>query len=83
MLRKADPKMIHLLKRLVRPNASVIRDGVVEEKSTDTVVPGDVLVLRAGCYVSADARLIETQHLNVDESALTGESMPVEKQRNL
>ena len=72
-------KTIHSLKRLVRPNASVIRDGVVEEKSTDTVVPGDVLVLRAGCYVSADARLIETQHLNVDESALTGESMPVEK----
>ena len=72
-------RTIHSLKRLVRPNASLIRDGVVEEKSTEGVVPGDLLVLRPGSYVVADARLTETEHLTVDESALTGESMPVEK----
>ena len=72
-------RTIHSLKRLVRPNASVIRDGVIEERSTEDVVPGDILVLRPGSYIMADARLIETEHLTVDESALTGESMPVEK----
>jgi Ca2+-transporting ATPase len=45
-------KTIHSLKRLVRPNASVIRGGVIEEKSTEEIVPGDILVLRPGSYSS-------------------------------
>ena len=43
------------------------------------MVPGDILLLRPGSYVAADARLLESQRLSVDESALTGESLPVAK----
>jgi Ca2+-transporting ATPase len=72
-------KTIHSLKTLVRPSAMVIRDAKVHEISSGNVVPGDLIILRPGTYVTADARLIESDHLSVDESALTGESMPVKK----
>jgi len=72
-------RIIHSLKNLVRPNALVLRDGQVSPVGVGDVVPGDLLVLRPGTYVAADARLIEAQYLSVDESALTGESMPVLK----
>lgn len=72
-------KTIHSLKSLVRPSALVYREKRIREISSGEVVPGDLLVLRPGTYVSADARLIEAVHLSVDESALTGESMPVTK----
>ncbi len=72
-------KTIHSLKSLVRPSALVIRDSRINEISSGNVVAGDILVLRPGTYVAADARLIEASHLSVDESALTGESMPVIK----
>jgi Ca2+-transporting ATPase len=72
-------KTINALKNLVRPSAAVIRDRSLKEIGAEEVVPGDLLLLRPGSYVAADARLIETNHLSVDESALTGESMPVRK----
>ena len=72
-------KTIHSLKSLVRPSALCLRDGVLLTVPSEEVVPGDVLALRPGSYISADARLIEATHLSVDESALTGESMPVMK----
>ncbi|MCX7965353.1 MAG: cation-transporting P-type ATPase [Syntrophorhabdaceae bacterium] len=72
-------KTIHSLKSLVRPNALVIRDGQIKQISAEDVVLGDLLVLRPGVYVAADARLIDAQHLSIDESALTGESLPVSK----
>ena len=72
-------KTIHSLKSLVRPSALVIRDGNIKEIGAEQVVPGDILVLRPGSYVAADARLIAAHHLSIDESALTGESMPVLK----
>ncbi len=72
-------KTIHSLKGLVKPKAFVMRNAKVIEIEAEDVVPGDLLVLRPGCYVAADARLIEAVHLSVDESALTGESMPVIK----
>lgn len=72
-------KTIHSLKSLIRPSALVMREGSLKEISAEDVVPGDILVLRPGSYVAADARLIETHHLSIDESALTGESMPVVK----
>jgi Ca2+-transporting ATPase len=72
-------KTIHSLKRLVRPTAEVLRAGQVLEIGADAVVPGDLLVLKPGAYVAADARLIALRHLSVDESTLTGESMPVMK----
>ena len=72
-------KTIHSLKSLVRPSALVIRGGNIKEIGAEQVVPGDILVLRPGSYIAADARLIEAHHLSIDESALTGESMPVLK----
>ncbi len=72
-------KTIHSLKSLVRPSANVIRDGKLQEIGAEQVAPGDILVLRPGNYVAADARLLEAQNLSIDESVLTGESMPVLK----
>lgn len=72
-------KTIHSLKSLVRPSALVIREGIMKEIGVEDVVPGDILLLRPGSYIPADARLIESHHLSIDESALTGESMPVAK----
>jgi len=72
-------KTIHSLKSLVRPSALVIRDSIYKEVPAEEVVIGDVLVLRPGSYIAADSRMVETTHLSVDESALTGESMPVLK----
>jgi Ca2+-transporting ATPase len=72
-------KTIHGLKSLVQPSAAVVRGGVMATVDARDVVPGDLLVLRPGSYVAADARLIEAKYLSIDESALTGESMPVVK----
>lgn len=72
-------KTIHSLKNLVRPSALCLRDGVLTTLPSEDIVPGDILALRPGSYISADARLIDATHLSVDESALTGESMPVIK----
>ena len=72
-------KTIHSLKSLVRPSALIIREGSLREIGAEDIVPGDIMVLRPGSYVAADARLIEARHLSIDESALTGESMPVLK----
>ncbi len=71
---------IHSLKRLVRPSALVIREGRAKEIRGEEVVPGDILILRPGSYVAADSRLIEADRLSVDESTLTGESLPIFKQ---
>lgn len=70
---------IHALKRLVKPSALVLRDGQACTVSAEQVVPGDLLVLRPGSYIAADARLVEAQRLIVDESTLTGESLAVPK----
>jgi len=72
-------KVIHSLKTLVRPSALVNREGRIQEIGSEKVVPGDLLVLRPGSYVPADARLVAAHHLFIDESVLTGESMPVTK----
>ena len=72
-------KTIRSLQTLVRPAALVIREGQRCEIPSEEVTLGDLLVLRPGSYVAADARLIEANHLSVDESALTGENLPVTK----
>jgi P-type Ca2+ transporter type 2C len=59
--------------------AVVVRDGREQEVPAEDVVPGDILVLREGERVAADARVLEERGLQVDESALTGESLPVDK----
>jgi len=67
------------LRELTAPRARVLRDGREEEIPATEVVPGDLLLLRAGDRVPADARVIATRGLRVDESTLTGESVPVDK----
>jgi len=72
-------KTIQSLKGLVRPSATVIRNGKSREIGAESIVIGDILLLKPGSYIAADARLIETHQIYVDESALTGESVPVLK----
>lgn len=72
-------KTIHSLKHLVTPSALVLRDGQPQEVSAAEVVPGDLLVLKPGSYIVADSRLVDVHRLSVDESTLTGESLPVHK----
>lgn len=72
-------KAIEELKKMTVPHARVLREGHIKEISSRDVVPGDILVLEAGDIISADARLISTNTIKTDESALTGESVPVSK----
>lgn len=72
-------KAVELLKKLAEPTASVIRSGRELRVPTREIVLGDIVVLRAGDRIPADLRLLEAVNLRVNESILTGESMPVEK----
>ncbi len=67
------------LATLTAPTARVMRDGKESVLSAEELVPGDVVILADGCVVPADVRLLEEANLAVQESALTGESVPVEK----
>ncbi len=67
------------LKRLAAAGARVIRDGAVVEVPAIDLVPGDIVLLEAGNVVPADARLLESAALRVEEAALTGESVPIDK----
>ncbi|MCL2638014.1 MAG: cation-translocating P-type ATPase [Oscillospiraceae bacterium] len=75
---KAD-NALKELKNMSGPKAKVRRDGGVLKIDSENVVTGDIIILEAGDYIPADIRLIECVNLKVDESALTGESVPVEK----
>lgn len=70
---------IEALQKMSSPRALVRRDGEVRDVDSETVVPGDIMILDAGRYVSADLRLIESSNLQIEESALTGESVPSHK----
>ena len=72
-------KALDALKNMSAPHARVIRDGVEKVISADQLVPGDIIMLEAGDFVPADARLIKSVSLKSEESALTGESVPSEK----
>ena len=72
-------RAIEALRRLAAPDATVLRDGQEADVAAREVVPGDVLLLRTGDRIAADARLLEAVNLKVQEAALTGESLAVEK----
>lgn len=75
---KAD-NAIELLKKKLAPNARVLRDRKWTQLPAKELVPGDVIRVRLGDIVPADIKLIDGEYLSIDESALTGESLPVEK----
>ena len=77
--RKAESSL-EALKSLAAPSTKVLRDGEVTEILTQYLVPGDIVILETGSIIPADLRLIEVVNLKIQESSMTGESLPVEKQ---
>ena len=73
-------RALDALRRMAAPTATVLRDNAEAIVPARDIVPGDIVLLRSGDKVPADARLIEAVNLRMDEAALTGESVPVEKQ---
>jgi Ca2+-transporting ATPase len=71
------------LRKLAAPEAQVLRDGHRLSVAARELVPGDIVLLEAGNYVPADLRLLEAVNLRVEEAALTGESVPVQKDANI
>ncbi len=67
------------LKKLSSPKAYVKRENKVTEIPSEEIVPGDIIVLDAGRYIPCDIRILESANLKIEESALTGESVPVDK----
>lgn len=72
-------KAIEALRKLVAPKAKIIRNGAQQEIDAKELVPGDILIIQEGDNITADAVLIEANELQTLESALTGESVPVQK----
>ncbi len=72
-------KAVEALQKMTTPKSVVRRDGSIQEINSEEVVPGDIIILDAGRFVPADLRLIESANLQIEESALTGESVPTNK----
>ncbi len=76
-------KSLEALNKMSSPTAKVKREGVICEINSEDVTIGDIVILEAGNYVPADCRIIKSNNLKVDESALTGETNPVTKEANI
>ena len=72
-------KSLEALKKMSAPTAKVKRSGKVVEIESENVVPGDIVILETGSFVPADCRLINSYNLKIEESSLTGENVPEEK----
>ena len=72
-------KSLEALKKMSAPIAKVKRSGKVLEIESENVVPGDIVILETGSFVQADCRLINSYNLKIEESSLTGENVPEEK----
>ena len=67
------------MKSITNPSVTVLREGIVRTVNSATLVPGDIILLEAGDYISADARIIDSNEFRCNESMLTGDEIPVEK----
>ena len=76
-------KALDALKNMTAPNERKKREGKIIEVPATDLVPGDIIFIEAGNYVPADARLIKTSNLKIEESSLTGENVPVLKNENI
>ena len=76
-------KSIEALKKLTPQKAKVIRNGKKTEINAEDLVKGDIIILETGNYIPADCRLLETYNFQVEESSLTGENIPSEKNANI
>ena len=70
-------KSLEALKKMSAPTAKVKRDGEIKQIPTTEVVPGDYIIIETGSYIPADSRLVKSYNLKIEESALTGETVPV------
>ncbi len=70
---------LNSIKSITNPAATVIRDGIEKQIPSDELVPGDIMILKSGDYISADARLIEANNFACNEYVLTGEEIPANK----
>lgn len=75
-------KSLEALEKMSSPLCKVLREGVMVQENSSNLVVGDIIVVEAGDFIPADARIINCSNLKVDESALTGESVPVDKHNN-
>jgi len=75
-------KALEALQQMTTPKSAVRRNGEVVEINSEDLVPGDIIIIDAGRFIPADIRLIESANLQIEESALTGESVPSEKNAN-
>ena len=76
-------KSIESLKKMTPQKTKVIREGKTKEINSEELVVGDIIVLESGNYVPADCRIIDGYNLKIEESALTGETIPSEKEANI
>lgn len=76
---KKAESSLEALQKLSAPHSKVFRDGEIQQIEAKNLVPGDVVIIETGDFVPADLRLIEAVNLKIQESAMTGESVPVEK----
>ncbi|MDA9555441.1 cation-translocating P-type ATPase [Pelobium sp.] len=72
-------KALNALKKLAHQSSKILRNGYIHKVNTTHLVPGDIIFLEAGTKIPADARIIESFSLKIDESSLTGESFPIDK----
>ncbi len=75
-------KSLEALKKMTAPTCKVKRNGKICTIKSEQIVPGDIVILEAGNYVPADCRLISSSNLKIEESSLTGETVPVLKEAN-
>lgn len=74
---------LNSLKSITNPTATVIRDGITKQVSSSDLVPGDIILLSQGDYITADARIIETNNFRCNEFIISGENIPVDKRANI